>query len=82
MVRKSFKSQSEGRSPVAADTSLKVGTVARCAGVTIRTLRYYEEIGLLSPSGRTEGGHRLYERPDLMRLQQIKSLQTVGLLAR
>lgn len=61
-----------------SDTSLKVGTVARCSGVTIRTLRYYEEIGLLSPSGRTEGGHRLYERPDLMRLQQIKSLQQLG----
>jgi DNA-binding transcriptional MerR regulator len=57
---------------------LKVGVVSRRTGVTVRTLRYYEEIGLMSSSGRTEGGHRLYTAPDLMRLQQIKALQQLG----
>jgi DNA-binding transcriptional MerR regulator len=59
-------------------TVLKVGVVSKRTGVTVRTLRYYEEIGLLSPSERTEGRHRLYTARDLARLQQIKSLQHLG----
>ena len=37
-----------------------VGQVANLAGVTIRTLHYYDEIGLLSPSGRSAAGYRIY----------------------
>ena len=44
----------------------------------MRTLHYYDEIGLLSPSRRTDGGHRLYTAADVMRLQQIKSLRQLG----
>ncbi|MCA9623350.1 MAG: MerR family transcriptional regulator [Myxococcales bacterium] len=59
--------------------ALKVAAVARRTGVSVRTLHYYEEIGLLAPSGRTASGHRLYTPEDIERLQRIKSLQALGL---
>jgi MerR family transcriptional regulator, thiopeptide resistance regulator len=57
----------------------KVGDLAKKTGVSIRTLHYYDEIGLLSPSCRTEAGYRLYNEDDIMRLQQIMSLRQIGL---
>lgn len=48
-----------------------VGEVARMSGVTVRTLHHYDEIGLLSPSERTEAGYRLYSAADLERLRRI-----------
>jgi DNA-binding transcriptional MerR regulator len=48
-----------------------VSGLARLAGVSIRTLRYYDEIGLMKPSTRTEAGYRQYDQEDLLRLQQI-----------
>ena len=59
--------------------SLKVSAVSRRTGVSVRTLHYYEEIGLLTPSARTPSGHRLYTPADIQRLQQVRSLQQVGL---
>jgi len=59
--------------------SLKIGEIAQRAGVSVRTLRYYEEIGLLMPTDRTDSGHRLYGRDAIERLQQIRSLQQLGL---
>jgi DNA-binding transcriptional MerR regulator len=56
-----------------------VAAVARRSGVSVRTLHYYEEIGLLKPSSRTSSGHRLYTPADIQRLQQIRSLQQLGL---
>jgi len=56
----------------------KVGRLARETGLSIRTLHYYDEIGLLSPSGRTESGHRLYTPSDVARLQRIVSLRLLG----
>jgi MerR family transcriptional regulator, thiopeptide resistance regulator len=44
----------------------------------VRTLHYYDEIGLLSPSRRTDGGHRLYTADDVGRLQRIRALQQLG----
>ena len=58
--------------------ALKVGALARQTGISVRTLRYYDEIGLLSPSGRTESGHRLYDIGNIARLHRIKSLQQFG----
>lgn len=58
--------------------SWRVGELARATGVTVRTLHYYEEIGLLVPSGRTAAGHRVYGADDLARLQQIVSLRDLG----
>lgn len=48
-----------------------IGQLAAMAGVTVRTLHHYDQIGLLKPSARTTAGYRLYEGPDLLRLQQI-----------
>jgi len=61
------------------EVALKVAAVARRTGVSVRTLHYYEEIGLLSPSGRTSSGHRLYTQREIQRLQQIRSLQQLGM---
>ncbi|MCY7758130.1 MerR family transcriptional regulator [Bacillus inaquosorum] len=57
---------------------LTIGQLAKRTGVTIRTLRYYDKIGLLQPSDYNEGGHRLYSFKDLKRLQQIQSLKFIG----
>jgi DNA-binding transcriptional MerR regulator len=57
----------------------RVGGLAKQAVVSVRTLHYYDEIGLLSPSFHTEAGHRLYGKADIKRLQQIKSLRQLGL---
>ena len=56
----------------------KVGELARRTGVSVRTLHHYDEIGLLSPSHRSEAGYRLYTEADVVRLQQIRSLRTLG----
>jgi DNA-binding transcriptional MerR regulator len=48
-----------------------VSQVARMAGVSVRALHHYDEIGLLRPSGRSEAGYRLYDPADLERLQQV-----------
>ena len=55
----------------------KIGEVAALAKVSIRLLRHYDEIGLLEPSGRSEGGYRLYSHQDLQRLQQILFYRTL-----
>lgn len=56
----------------------KIGDVARKTGITIRTLRYYNEIGLLDPAKRSRSGYRLYSVEELKRLQKILSLQQLG----
>jgi MerR family transcriptional regulator, thiopeptide resistance regulator len=58
--------------------SYSVGQVADLAGVTIRTLHHYDEIGLLSPSGRSVASYRIYEQSDLERLQQILFYRELG----
>ena len=57
---------------------MKIGDLASRSGVSIRTLHHYDEIGLLSPSHRTESGHRVYGREEVVRLQQILSLRQAG----
>ena len=57
----------------------KVGDLAKLTGLTVRTLRFYDQIGLLAPSDQTESGHRLYGEADLSRLHQILSLKELGL---
>ncbi|OAB41999.1 MerR family transcriptional regulator [Paenibacillus glacialis] len=57
----------------------KVGDLAKLTGLTVRTLRFYDQIGMLSPSGQTESGHRLYSESNLSRLHQILSLKELGL---
>ena len=55
----------------------RIGEAARRAGVTTRTLRYYQEVGLLQPSGATPGGNRLYTEHDVERLRRILELRDV-----
>lgn len=57
---------------------LQIGELAKQTGLSIRTLRYYDEIGLLVPSHRTEAEYRLYSEADIARLQQILSLRQLG----
>jgi DNA-binding transcriptional MerR regulator len=55
----------------------RIGEVAARAGVTTRTLRYYEELGLLTPSSRTAGGARRYSDEDVAVLSRIRELRDV-----
>src|SRR5690606_21617311 len=57
----------------------KIGELAELAGLTVRTLRHYDQIGLFSPSRHTETGHRQYTKEDMERLQPILSLKQLGL---
>lgn len=57
---------------------IRVGRLAEQTGLSVRTLHYYDEIGLLKPSERTESGHRLYGKEDVVRLGKIISLRALG----
>jgi MerR family transcriptional regulator, thiopeptide resistance regulator len=57
---------------------LGVGGLARMAGVTVRTLHHYDELGLLTPSGRSHAGYRRYTGADVERLQQILFYRELG----
>ena len=57
---------------------MTVGEIAKKMGVTIRTLQYYDKEGLLTPSSESEGGRRLYTDKDLLMLNQIISLKSLG----
>jgi MerR family transcriptional regulator, thiopeptide resistance regulator len=56
----------------------KIGELARRTGLTVRTLHHYDEIGLLSPAERSDGGHRVYDEADVQRLYRIVSLRSLG----
>lgn len=58
---------------------LKIGEVAKRTGLTGRTLRHYDSLGLLEPSGRSDGDYRLYSEEDLTRLLAIQHLKSLGL---
>ena len=58
---------------------LKIGDFAREAKTNLRTLRYYEEVGLLTPAARSEGGFRYYRPTDVNRVRLIWDLQQLGL---
>ncbi|MBD2058751.1 heavy metal-responsive transcriptional regulator [Oculatella sp. FACHB-28] len=59
---------------------LKIGEVASSSGLPVKTIRYYEEIGLLAPTvDRSESGYRLFNRQALNRLAFIKRAQSLGL---
>lgn len=59
--------------------ALKIGEIADKTGMTVRTLRYYEEIGLIAPESRTDSGHRLYGPDAVTRLYKISLLRQLGL---
>jgi len=56
----------------------QIGGVAERLGVSTRTIKYYEELGLVSPENRSPGGFRLYGAPDVERLERILRLKGMG----
>ena len=57
------------------DRLLRIQEVAEQVGLTARTIRYYEEVGLLEPAARSGGAYRLYDEDDLDRLRYIKAMR-------
>src|SRR5512146_1724427 len=57
----------------------RIGELAEMFGVTSRTIRYYEELGLLEAAGREEGGHRRYPARNVIHLKRIQQLKDYGL---
>jgi DNA-binding transcriptional MerR regulator len=58
---------------------LKIGELAKRAGLTVRTLHHYDEIGLLAATERSDSGHRLYGNADILRLYRITALARLGI---
>jgi DNA-binding transcriptional MerR regulator len=63
----------------APEPLIQIGKLAKELGITTRTIRYYEEIGLMGPSKRTSGGARSYNRDDLLRIKFILKLKELGI---
>ena len=59
--------------------TLRIGDVAKRTGLTLRTIRYYEELGLLESVKRLDGGVRIYTNDDVRRLRFIQRLKVLGL---
>lgn len=72
----------EGRPYVEGDVNdeqtMRIGEVAELTSLSFRTLRHYDEIGLVTPSARTEGGFRLYTESDVARLMVIRRMKPLG----
>jgi MerR family transcriptional regulator, copper efflux regulator len=69
----------EGAPVRPASALLRVGDVAKSAGKTVRAIHHYEELGLLSPTGRSKGGYRLYDEGAVTRVRWISKLHELGL---
>ena len=61
-----------------SEPHVQIGEVVSRTGLSHRTLRYYEEMGLLTPSSRTDGGFRLYGEADIERLLLITPMKPLG----
>lgn len=62
----------------ALDGTMHIGELADHTGLSHRTIRHYDEVGLLHPTGRTDGGFRLYTEADLTRLLIIRRMKPLG----
>lgn len=60
------------------EKTMRIGEVAERTSLSFRTLRHYEEVGLVTPSGRTEGGFRLYTDEDVARLMIVRRMKPLG----
>ena len=79
MTRRRQTSEQADATPDAARALLKIGDFARLADTNLRTLRYYEELGLIQPAWRSQGGFRYYRSTDVHRVEMIRDLQELGL---
>lgn len=59
-------------------TTMRIGTVAERTGLSLRTLRHWDEVGLVTPSGRTDGGFRLYTDTDVDRILLVRRMKPLG----
>ncbi|MDR6592953.1 DNA-binding transcriptional MerR regulator [Saccharothrix longispora] len=64
--------------PVVDDGHMQIGEVAARTGLSLRTIRHYEEAGLVVPSARSQGGFRLYTEADVARLMVIRRMKPLG----
>lgn len=60
---------------MATEVTYQIGEVAEAVGLSIRTIRHYDEMAVVEPSGRTAGGFRLYTDSDVERLRLVKHLK-------
>ncbi|ROS49491.1 MerR family transcriptional regulator [Frigoribacterium sp. PhB24] len=58
--------------------TMQIGELAERTEMSLRTIRHYDEVGLLTPSGRSEGGFRLYTHDDYLRLMVIRRMKPLG----
>lgn len=65
-------------SPEAVPAVMQIGEVAARTELSLRSLRHWEEVGLLRPSGRTEGGFRLYTEADVEKVLVIRRMKPLG----
>ncbi|MFE0462122.1 MerR family DNA-binding transcriptional regulator [Kitasatospora sp. NPDC058965] len=68
-----------GGTPPGGETSLTIGVLAELAGVSVKTVRFYSDQGLLPEAARSAGGHRRYGGPALARLRELRGLRALGL---
>lgn len=67
------------RDPMPDETAtMQIGELAERTEMSLRTIRHYDEVGLLTPSGRSEGGFRLYTHDDYLRLMVIRRMKPLG----
>ncbi|RPE31883.1 MerR family transcriptional regulator [Kitasatospora cineracea] len=59
-------------------THMQIGEVASRTGLSLRTIRHYEETGLVAPSARSQGGFRLYTENDVQRLMVVRRMKPLG----
>ncbi len=64
---------------MSGEEHMQIGEVSECTGLSLRTIRYYEEIGLIPPSARSSGGFRLYTEQDVDRLELVKRMKLIDL---
>nr|WP_026123996.1 MerR family transcriptional regulator [Nocardiopsis chromatogenes] len=57
---------------------MQIGEVAERTGLSLRTIRYYDEMGIACPTARSQGGFRLYSEGDVERLQLVKRMKPLG----
>ncbi|MCT2007467.1 Regulatory protein, MerR [Micrococcus lylae] len=67
----------EGTGEVGGRT-MQIGEVAERVGLSLRSIRHYDDVGLVPPSARSEGGFRLYTEDDVERLRRVKHIVPLG----
>lgn len=74
-----LRAEENTESTSAVRSLLKIGEAAERVGLSLRTIRYYEEVGLVTPSERSPGGFRLFSEDDVARLRVLKGMKPFGL---